>query len=46
MIGYIDATVPFSNRAIKNLIRFFKFTSAGFWSWCCKLLLFDIVING
>ena len=27
MICYSDATVPFSNRAVKSLIRFFSVTS-------------------
>jgi hypothetical protein len=29
MIGYSDATVPSSNHAVKDLIRFFRVPSAG-----------------
>jgi len=46
MISYSDATVPSSNRAVKDLIRFFKIPSAGVWSWFCKLPLFNTIING
>ena len=37
---------PSYNRAVKDLVRFFIVTSAGFWSWFCKLILFDTVISG
>ena len=46
MICYSNATVPSSSHAVKSLIRFFRVTSAGFWSWFCKLVLFDTVISG
>ena len=45
MICYSDATISSSNRAVKDLIRFSRVTSAGFWSWFCKLTLFDTVIS-
>ena len=46
MISYSDATVPSSKHAVKGLIRFFRIPSAGFWSWFCKLALFNTVISG
>jgi hypothetical protein len=46
IICYNDATVLFSNHVVKDFIRFIKVPSAGFWSWFCKIVLFDTIISG